>query len=45
METAFRKDESVTELDVMAGQGTINLSEHAIAGRPGTIADVLASSV
>jgi hypothetical protein len=35
-----RKDESVTRLDVLAGQGAINFGEHTLTGH-GTIADVL----
>ncbi len=41
VERTHRQDENVTELDIMAGQGSINFSEHTIVGMPGTIADVL----
>lgn len=40
--TQIKKDESVTRIDVMAGQGAINFNEHTLVGH-GTIADVLAA--
>lgn len=40
MERTHRKDESVRELHLMAGQDFINFSNHTIAGMPGVIADI-----